>query len=135
MLVLDSSATLAWSLDDEQAFAPRLLAEVTATETAIVPVHWLLEVANGLRMAVRRRRLAPDEPEQVLARIRQQPIVIDPETIARAWSEIPLLAHQYGLTVYDAAYLELALRLDAPLATLDQDLARAARAAKVRLFS
>lgn len=134
MLVLDSSATLAWSLDDEQAYGPRLLEEVTAAETAIVPVHWLLEVANGLQMAVRRRRIAPDEPAQVLAHIRDQPIVFDPETITRAWSEIPLLADQYGLTVYDAAYLELALRLDAPLATLDQDLARAARAAKVPLF-
>ena len=134
MIVLDTSATLAWSLDDEQDYGPRLLAEVTAVETAVVPVHWILEVANGLRMAVRRRRLAPDGPAQVLAHIREQPIIVDPETVARGWREIPALAETYGLTTYEAAYLELALRLDAPLATVDADLARAARAAKVRLF-
>ena len=135
MIVLDSSATLAWSLDDEQAYGPRLLAAVTTVETAVVPLHWILEVANGLRMAVRRRRLAPDGPAQVLAHIREQPIIVDPETVARGWLEIPALAETHGLTTYDAAYLELALRLSAPLATLDLDLARAARAARVPLFS
>jgi len=135
MLVLDSSVTLAWSLDDEENYAPGLLDAVTAAETAVVPMHWLLEVGNGLCMAVRRRRLAPDEPILVLAHIREQPIIIDLETTARGWKEIPALAKAHGLTVYDAAYLELAIRLDAPLATLDQDLARAARAAKVPLFS
>jgi len=134
MLVLDSSATLAWSLDDEQDYAPGLLDAVTAAETAVVPMHWLLEVANGLCMAVRRRRLALDEPILVLAHIRELPIIIDLETTSRGWQEIPALAKTHGLTVYDAAYLELAMRLDAPLATLDQELSRAARAAKVPLF-
>ena len=134
MLVLDSSVTLAWSLDDEQEYAPGLLATVTAAETAVVPMHWLLEVANGLCMAVKRRRLAPGDPVMVLAHIREQPIIIDSETTSLGWREIPGLAQAHGLTVYDAAYLELALRLDAPLATLDQDLARAARAANVTLY-
>ena len=135
MLVLDSSATLAWFLDDEQAYGIALLEDVAANETAVVPMHWLLEVANGLRMAVRRRRLSPDEPAQVLARIREQPIEVDPETIARGWSEIPRLADRYGLTTYDAAYLELSLRLDVPLATLDPDLMRAAHAAGVSVHT
>lgn len=135
MLVLDSSAVLAWALDDEQGFGPELLARLITTETAVVPVHWVLEVANGLRMAVRRRRLEPGAPAQIMARIRDQPIQVDPETVLRGWREIPEMAESHGLTVYDAAYLELALRLELPLATLDQDLARAARKAGVALFS
>lgn len=135
MLVLDASVSLAWALDDEQDLGQELLEQLTATDTAIVPAHWILEVTNGLRLAVRRRRLETGDPPQVLARIRQQPIQVDMETAVRGWHEIPLLADSYGLTTYDAAYLELAMRLDAPLATLDQDLARAARAAKVTLFA
>jgi predicted nucleic acid-binding protein len=134
MLVVDSSVILAWALDDERDLGPELLLQLTTTEVAMVPVHWILEVTNGLRMAVRRRRLQPDDPPRVLAKIRNQPIQVDSETPVRGWREIPALADAYGLTTYDAAYLELALRLEVPLATLDQDLARAAREAGVALF-
>lgn len=134
MLVLDASVALAWALGDEQNLGPELLAQLTTIETATVPGHWILEVTNGLRMAVKRRRLESGDPTQVMARIRNQPIEVDPETPVRGWHEIPALADAYGLTTYDAAYLELALRLNAPLATLDQDLARAAREAGVPLF-
>lgn len=135
MLVLDSSVTLAWVLDDEDGLGPELLARLSATDDAIVPAHWILEVTNGLRMAVRRRRLAPDDPPRILARIGKQSIQIDVETSLRGWREIPELAASFNLTTYDAAYLELAMRADAPLATLDRDLARAARAARVPLFA
>lgn len=134
MLVLDSSVTLAWVLDDEHSLGPELLARLTAADVAIVPAHWILEVTNGLRMAVRRKRLASDDAPRVLARISKQPIKVDSETPLRGWREIPTLAEEYDLTTYDAAYLELAMRLDAPLATLDEDLARAARSAKVPLY-
>jgi predicted nucleic acid-binding protein len=135
MLVLDSSVALAWALDDEMSLGPETLGQLTAVDVAAVPAHWILEVTNALRMAVRRRRLDPGDPAQVLARIRNQPVEVDAETFTRGWHEIPLLADRYGLTTYDAAYLELAMRLDAPLATLDQDLARAARKAGVTLFA
>jgi len=133
-VVIDSSVSIAWALDDERDLGPELLGRVAAIDVAVVPVHWILEVTNALRMAVRLRRLEPEDPQQILVRIRSQPIEIDPETVERAWSEIPALADAHGLTTYDAAYLELALRLGHPLATLDQDLARAARAAGVALF-
>ncbi len=135
MLVLDSSTVLAWALDDEHPIGPELLAQLTTTETAIVPVHWILEITNALRMAAKRRRLASSDPAKIIARIRNQPIEIDPETIVRGWAEIPALADKYELTTYDAAYLELAMRLELPLATLDQDLARAAREAGVPLYA
>ncbi len=135
MLVLDSSVTLAWALDDEHGLGPELLAQLTTAEVATVPAHWILEVTNGLRMAVKRRRLVSDDAPRVLARIRNQPIQFDSETSVRGWREIPELADTYGLTTYVAAYLELAIRLGAPLATLDQDLARAAHKAGVPLFA
>ena len=107
-------------------------------KTAVVPVHWILEVANGLRMAVRRRRRLqlPMGPAQVrLAHItRAAHHRRSGNGRDAAGRRFRRLRRLYGLTTYDAAYLELALRLDAPLATLDADLARAARAAKARLF-
>jgi len=133
MLVLDASAALAWALGDERRSSVEM-AERLTEEPVIVPTHWILEVTNGLRVSVLRGRLQPDEPLEVLARIRNFLIRVDPETPMRGWQETPVLAARFGLTTYDAAYLELALRMDAPLATLDQDLARAAREAGVPLF-
>lgn len=133
MLVLDSSAALAWVLGEEAKTVASL--DSMMHERVAVPAHWILEVANGLRMAVRRRRLNPGDRAAVMERLAILPIKTDPETSVRGWREIPALAEEYNLTVYDAAYLELALRLGAPLETLDQDLARAARKAGVALFS
>jgi predicted nucleic acid-binding protein len=132
-LVLDSSAALSWVLEDERNAAMPAL-DALEFERAAVLQHWILEVTNALRLAVRRQRLKPDEPAAVLARLRSLPLHVDVETSARGWGETLALAERFELTTYDAAYLELALRLDLPLATLDQDLARAARAARVPLF-
>ena len=133
MLVLDSSVTLAWVLDDETAGAESTL-ELMDVERAIVPAHWILEVTNGLRMAVRRQRLKLENVSQLMKQLRSLPLRVDPATEVMGWNEIPALAERFELTTYDAAYLELALRLNAPLATLDLDLARAAREAGVPLF-
>jgi predicted nucleic acid-binding protein len=133
MFVLDASAVLAWALGNEDEL-PAVLLERLASETVTVPANWILEVGNGLQMALRRGRLKPGEPIDVLERIRLLPIRVDPETTVRGWQDIPKLAARFGLTTYDSAYLELALRLDAPLATLDRELSRAAREAGVPLF-
>lgn len=132
-LVLDSSAALSWVLADERNDAIPAL-DALEFARAAVPQHWILEVTNALRLAVRRQRLKPDEPAAVLARLHSLPLHVDVETVERGWSNTLTLAERYELTTYDAAYLELALRLGLPLATRDQDLARAARAAKVALF-
>ena len=133
MLVLDSSVTLSWVLDDETAGAESTL-ELMDVDRAIVPAHWILEVTNGLKMAVRRQRLKLANLSQIMKELRSLPLRVDPETEVMGWNEIPALAERFALTTYDAAYLELALRLNAPLATLDSDLARAARNAGVTLF-
>jgi len=133
MIVLDASVIIGWAYKESPAPLDELIRRV-AEGVACVPAHWTLEVTNTLTMSERHGRLGEGQRHEILAAIRQLPIRPDEETWTRAWDEIPELAVQYGLTTYDAAYLELAMRLGAPLATLDQDLARAARAAKVPLY-
>jgi predicted nucleic acid-binding protein len=133
MLVLDASTVLAWAFADE-AGNPDAVIDYVEANGAQVPAHWILEVTNTLLVGERRSRLKSGQKHQFLSELASLPIRVDLETPIRGWDAIPALAERYRLTSYDAAYVELALRLDAPLATLDQDLARAARAAKVRLF-
>ena len=136
VLVVDASATLAWVFDDERdEFAEAVLSRV-AEAGAIVPAHWILEVTNGLLLAHRRRRLRPREhPVDILDRLGRLPIRIDEETAVRAWRETTALAESFRLTTYDAAYLELALRLGAVLVTLDSGLSHAATSADVRILA
>jgi len=133
MVVLDASVVIAWAYEDTQGRLDALIRHVAAN-FASVPAHWILEVTNTLLKSERRRRLKTGQRQEILARIRSLPIRVDDETSLRGWEAIPALAERFGLTTYDAAYLELALRFNVPLATLDQDLARAAREAGVPLF-
>ncbi len=133
-LVLDSSATLAWAYSDEITPAIEEVFERVATTHAFVPCLWRLEVANGLHMGVRRQRLEPAEYEATLADLATLDIRTDPETDTYAWSGTARLAQRFGLTLYDAAYLELAQRRALPLATLDQELREAASACGVTLL-
>lgn len=133
MVVLDASIVIAWAYEEEKGRLDALIRYVAAN-FASVPAHWILEITNTLLVSERRGRLSAGQRQDILARIQQLPIRMDDETFLRGWEAIPALAERFRLTTCDAAYLELALRLDAPLATLDQDLARAARAAQVSLF-
>jgi predicted nucleic acid-binding protein len=96
--------------------------------SAVVPSIWPLEVANALLMGVRRGRIAAEERDHLLQAFEQLDLEHDAETRLHAWGGINRLAGQHWLTVYDACYLELALRRRLPLATLDAALARAAQA-------
>ncbi|MDH4260421.1 MAG: type II toxin-antitoxin system VapC family toxin [Gammaproteobacteria bacterium] len=133
MVVLDASVVIAWAYGEEGDRLDTLIRHVAAN-FATVPAHWILEITNTLLNSERRSRLKTGQRQEILASIELLPIQIDPETPIRGWKEIPALASRFGLTTYDAAYLELAMRLDTPLATLDQDLARAARKAGVTMF-
>lgn len=94
---------------------------------AWVPSLWKLEVANVLRVLVLRKRAAPTFVDDVLLALAAFPIVVDLETDSRAWRETLALSKDQNLTAYDAAYLELAIRRQARLATLDLELVSAAR--------
>jgi len=119
-LVIDASMTLSWLLPDEQSTAsPAVRSEFFKMESVWVPAHWRLEVCNLLWMAEKRKRLDATGVAQAVALFTQLPVLVDPETNDRAGSETLGLARQHTLSVYDAAYLELALRRGAALASFD----------------
>ena len=121
--VLDASVAVAWLLDDEdEVRAAAALARIE-TEVALVPQFWHLEVRNALLGAERRGRICVDEVNARMRGLTELPVRTDTESqIGTAFA----LARTHGLSMYDAVYLELAQRSDAPLATLDNALARAA---------
>lgn len=133
-LVLDCSITLAWVYSDETTEPVRRVFELLRPSGAWVPGLWRLEVANVLEMGVRRKRHDAAFRDATLADLAQLPIQVDAETDQHAWGATLHLAERHQLTLYDAAYLELALRRDLPLATLDEDLRQAANTEKVRLL-
>ena len=134
LLILDSSATLAWIYGDETTEAIRQVFSAIADDGAVVPALWRLEVANSLTIAIRKRRIDPDFRRAALADLALLDITTDQQTDSRAWTDTLDLADHFRLTVYDAAYLELARRRALPLATLDQELRAAATATGVTLL-
>lgn len=126
-LVLDASLTLSWLFADEQTEAGRTVLLTVARDGAVVPSLWRLEVANALQAAIRRRRIDIAYRDACLTDLAAMPITVDPETDAHAWGATLRLADAHRLTLYDAAYLELAHRSALPLATHDGALAAATR--------
>lgn len=130
-VVVDTSIVGCWCFPDEASGPADAAFAAAGEDEAIVPALWWFEVRNVLVMGERRGRMDPAGTAEFLADLAQLPVRVDrmPD------SEVVLaLARTHGLTVYDAAYLELARRADAPLATLDRKLATAARAAGVPLL-
>ena len=135
-LVIDASVAVAWCFADETTrFTERVLDLVSRAAEAFVPALWPFELANALLGAERRKRITAAQAASFLSRIAALPVTIDPPRISRAADQILSIARQHSLTVYDAAYLELAVRRGLPLATLDDPLRRAAAAAGVTLIS
>lgn len=133
--VLDCSATLPWVFADEATpAADGLLDRLSDGVRAWVPALWHLELGNVLLGARRRNRIDQAGIEAFLSRLAVYAIVVDDQTMERAWQKTLDLALQHGLSTYDAAYLELALRRGLPLATLDQELIVAARMCGVALL-
>lgn len=130
-LVIDASVALAWTFGDERTPPVIAILEDVLREGAVVPVLWRLEVANGLRSALRRGRITQSLRDATLVDMADLPITIDTETNDHAWSFVVALSDRYELTPYDAAYLELAQRRRVPLATLDRQLGEAAFSAGV----
>lgn len=126
-LVLDASMSIAWLFEDERTEAALSVLRRVTAEGALVPSLWRLEVANVLRNATRRERCDEAYVDQSLARLGRLPIVVDTETDQQAWGATLKLAREEGLTPYDAAYLELALRRELPLASGDGNLVAAAK--------
>ncbi|NJD18244.1 MAG: type II toxin-antitoxin system VapC family toxin [Gemmatimonadetes bacterium] len=132
--VLDASVTLAWCFEDEGGdYALRVL-DALRTSEAVAASLWPLEVANGLAVAERRGRLDAPAAARFMELVLALPIAVDPVSRASGLRSAHRMARTRGLSAYDAAYLELALRCGTPLATLDTRLREAAEAEGVRLF-
>ena len=133
-MVIDSSVTLAWLYSDELTPATQQVLDRVTTAGAWVPTLWRIEVANSLVTGVRRGRISPEFRDAALTDLALLNIATDPDTDTFAWLAMLRLAKRCNLTLYDAAYLELAQHLNLPLATLDQELRAAAGALDLSLL-
>lgn len=124
--IADCSVAMAWCFEDEVTPRTESLLDRTRTDGLILPGHWPLEVTNVLRSAARKGRLTETQALQRAAILMSLPIQYDSLTHIVAFTSTYRLAARYKLTMYDAAYLELAIRIGASLATNGQDLAHAA---------
>lgn len=125
-LVIDSSITLAWLFEDERSSLSEAVLQRVTENGAVVPTLWRLEIANALQMALRRQRIDVAFRDASLADLSALKVDIDAHTGRHAWGRTLELSERHRLTLYDAAYLELALRVQLPLATLNNELRAAA---------
>jgi len=133
-LVLDSSATLARLYADEVTPAIERVFNQVADTQAWVPAIWPTEVANALHSGIRRGRIDAAFRDAALADLALMPIVTDPDTNTYVWTTTTRLATRFGLTIYDALYLELAQRRSLPLVSLDRDLCASARSLGIEVL-
>ena len=133
-MVIDNSVVMTWCFEDEaNDYADSVLDKLAET-TAMVPSIWALEVVNVLLTAERRKRLKQADSIRFMTLLSQLPIVVDHDRPEKMMKDLLVLGRSTGLSSYDAAYLELAMRNDFPLATLDKKLAEAARLVDVTLY-
>lgn len=125
--VLDCSITMAWCFEDESNEYTDVILENLTNKTALVPTIWPLEMANVLLLSKKKKRITEVQAASFIDALSSLPIVVDQSTSSRAMHSIFVLAGKLGLTIYDAAYLELALRERIPLLTLNNALIKAAK--------
>jgi predicted nucleic acid-binding protein len=137
--VLDASVTLSWLLRDtgarDEAYSLEVLNALRDPNiAATVPMTWGLEIANVIARSESKELVSAAQSGSLIALLEGIPIDVDADTFAHVLSDTLQLSRRYRLSSYDASYLELALRSGAPIATLDDDLRRAATKAGVKFF-
>jgi predicted nucleic acid-binding protein len=133
-IVIDASVALAWCFPDEASeYADGVLVALDG-RTAMVPAIWPVEVANALLVGERRKRIRQPEVRRFVELLKGLSILEDGQPFADTVSNILPLAREHDLSAYDAAYLDVAVRHGAPLATLDKALQKAGRAAGLKIF-
>lgn len=130
MFVLDASITLSWGFRDEYSDYAQTILESLERTSAIAPALWIAEVSNTLTMGLKRNRIT--EITSFLAGVKPLNIMID--NTNHQMDELIQFADMYGLTAYDAIYLNLAIVLGLPLATLDKAIKVAAKRVGVPLY-
>jgi predicted nucleic acid-binding protein len=135
--VLDASVTIRWALHDgsvaDREYADKVL-ESLANHIAVVPALWSTETAHVLRCAEQAGKLGEAAVTAFIYQLGQLPIRSDIAAPAGLQLAVAAISREFKLTGYDAQYLELARRLNVPLATLDKDLRKAAKKAGVTLY-
>lgn len=137
LFVLDNSVSMRWLFKDgteaDLLYAEQVL-EALKEGSAVVPGVWWLEVSNVIARAEAQQLLPETQSRKFLDTLRKMPITVDSSPVEQLWEQTLHLARKFKISAYDAAYLELAIRQNIVLATLDTDLARAARQSKTQLF-
>jgi predicted nucleic acid-binding protein len=133
--VLDCSVAVSWLIPDEKNSISLSVLEKVAEKGAIVPSIWHLEIGNVLLVTEHRGRITLEQRRSALHTLDELPIIIDTLTSHHAWQETIELAESYGLSLYDASYLELALRMNIPIATFDRQLKQAAHKRNVIIIN
>ena len=134
-VVVDASVALAWCFPDEGSNEADNVLLALDSLSILVPAIWSLEVTNGILVGERSKRLHQPEIQRFSTLLQNLSIIQDAQSAEENLTNVLPLAREYGLSAYDAAYLEISLRHGAPLATLDQKLMKAARRAGARIFS
>ena len=133
--VLDCSIAISWIFPDEHSDYAEKILFLLEKQQAIVPSIWFLEIANVLLGGERRGRITQAQTTRALSLLTGLDIVVDTETENQSFGATLTLGREQGLASYDAAYLELAIRLGLPLATADKQLALSARRCGVSLVN
>jgi len=134
MLVLDASVAVSWCFRDQHTAYTRGVLEALVDGVAVVPALWLLEVANVTSLAERRGLLPAADRTRYLQLLGGLRTRLDHASAERIWGDVYELATSHDLTIYDARYLELARRMQMPLASIDGELVAAAQREGVPMF-
>lgn len=133
-IVVDASVTLAWCFPDEASdYADRVLVALEG-HAVLVPALWSIEITNALLIAERRKRVKQTEIRRFVELLSELAVVMDSRSVTDAVTNILPLGREHLLSAYDAAYLDVAIRHGAPLATLDGDLQKAGGKAGIEIF-
>lgn len=132
--MLDSSVALAWCFEDEQTESTAELFERLGRESAAVPSLWFIELTNVLALSERKRRATQAKTAEFIALVQKFDLEVDQDGPGRAFNHVLDLCREHRLTAYDAMYLDLAIRKRLPLATLDDELRKAAKRANIPLL-
>ena len=133
--IADSSVGVAWAVNSQASQATdELLERVAAGALLVVPALWPFEIANSLLVLLRRKKILAEDRERALSALARLPLAVDDDGPRLAFGKISELAADHGLSVYDAAYLELAIRRKLPLASRDHALCKAAKKCRIQLL-
>src|SRR5215471_11917676 len=131
-IVVDASITLSWCFPDEQtALSLNVLDRLKAGETALVPAFWSVEVLNSLLVGEKRGRISQEQTHAFLRDLGTLRPAFDNASAEQVFGSLHKICREQNLTPYDALYVELALRMKCPLATLDQSQRNAANALNI----